>query len=76
MPLDGNMGYDFLESFFDRATWRLKFVRLPKRCVFSGKRIWLEYAYEATAIWTGPGEDVIQTRWAKDVEYLIWRLKH
>ena len=76
MPLDGNMGYNFLESFFDRATWRLKFAWLPKRCVFSKKIIWMEQAYCGVGIWTGPGDAVIETHWAKDIEYLIWRLKH
>ena len=76
MPLDGNMSSRYLSSFLERATvWRLSFVWLPKVCMFSGRRIWLEYAYHATAIWTGPGEDVIQTLWATKDEYLIWQLK-
>lgn len=75
MLLDKNMSDRLLLSFFERARWRLQFAWLPKVCTFSGKRIWLEYAYEATAIWTGPGPDVIQTHWATKDEYLIWQLK-
>ena len=76
VPLDGNMSYDFLESFFERANWQLKFALLPRRCMFSDKIIWLELAYRGVGIWTGPGDSIIETRWATKDEYLIWRLKH
>lgn len=71
-----NMKDRLILSFFDRATWKLKFAWLPKRCVFSKEIIWFEQAYCGIAIWTGPGDDAVQIRWGKNVEYLIWRLKH
>ena len=75
MPHDSEVSRRLLNSFYERATWQLKFAWLPKRCVFSKKIIWLENAYCGVGIWTGPGDDVIETHWSKDVEFIVWQLK-
>ena len=75
MPQDREVSRRLLNSFYERANWQLKFAWLPKRCVFSKKIIWLENAYRGVGIWTGPGDDVIETHWAEDVEFLVWQLK-
>ena len=64
------------ESFYYRATWQLKFLWLPRRCALSGKWVWLEFAYQGTAVWTGPGSPVIEYKWHKSTEHIIWQLKH
>lgn len=54
---------------------RLKFVFLPKRCHVSGKLLWLELAYRKTAMWTGPGDPIVEHRWYDRHEYIIEQLK-
>lgn len=56
--------------------WQLKFALLPKTCDITGKKIWFEYAYKGTAMYTGPGEPIFEHRWHDRAEHLIWRLKH
>lgn len=80
VPLDGNMNtscsdYDRDESFLKRARWHLQFVWWPRRCMFSGRWIWLERAQRGQAWWSGPGDDAIEVRWADDQEYMMWLLK-
>lgn len=62
-------------EFVERATWRLKFCWLPKKCAFSGRSIWMKIAYQGLAIWTGPGEAIEEIRWAEPGEYLMARLR-
>lgn len=57
------------------AVWRLCFAWLPHRCKLTHRRIWLEYAYCATYMWTGPGEPVYEDHWHDKNEHLLWRLK-
>jgi hypothetical protein len=63
------------EPFFNRAYWALRFSWWPRRCAFSGERIWLTMAYKGTAIWTGPGEPVYEYKWLTKTEFLIGVLK-
>jgi hypothetical protein len=77
MPLDGNMGYQshtFDDAFLSRATWTLEFAWWPRRCMLSKRLIWLERAYCGVGIWTGPGENVIEVKWANEEEFFIWAL--
>ena len=60
--------------FVDKAHWELKFTWLPKKCDITGRRIWLEMAYKGTAIWTGPGEPIVEVRWHEKLEHLIWAI--
>jgi hypothetical protein len=75
LPSDMSVWRRIDRAFWNRARWDLKFVWWPQRCEFSGKRIWLKQAYCGTAVFTGPGPDVYEYRWATTEEYLIARLK-
>lgn len=76
MPLD-SLGHTSYDDFYRNRYLgaELKFVWLPKRCNLSSKRIWLKRAYRLTAIWTGPGEPVIETRWHDKNTHIMWMLK-
>lgn len=63
-------------AFYLRAEWQLCWVLWPHRCEISGKRLWPgTRAYRGRAVWTGPGEPVIEYKWHDPVEHLIFRLK-
>jgi hypothetical protein len=76
-----NLGYsvrsreEMDQAFYNRAQWSLKFALIPHRCDITKKLIWLEYAYCGRAIWTGPGDDAVETRWHSKHEHLIFQLK-
>jgi len=75
MPLDGNMGYQshtFEEEFVRRAKWTLKFAWCPKKCMISGRWMWLELAYQGLVQRLDFHPYVM---WADRHEYLIQRLK-
>ena len=71
MPLDI---LSDLDHFYYRAEWKSKFALWPRRCVQSGRRIWLEKAYQGTATYTGPGEPVYEHHWHGGEEHLLWLL--
>lgn len=82
VPLDNNMNnrhHNGGTVFLERAGWNYTFAWLPHRCVFSKRIIWMEQAYRGRAVYNGfplnVGEPVIETRWARDVEFIIWQLK-
>jgi len=64
--------YDY---FYDRAYWKLKFLWLPKRSDITGRWLWLRFAYEGTAMYTGPGTPVFEFRYHEPTEHIIWQLK-
>ena len=63
------------EAFHSRAYWRLRFMWLPKRSAITGRRLWLRFVYEGTAMWTGPGDPVFEFRYHEPMEHIIWQLK-
>ena len=64
------------DYFYDRCLGaELKFSLWPRRCSISNKLIWLQWGYRLIAIWTGPGDDAVETRWHDKNEHLIWQLK-
>jgi len=63
------------EAFRHRAFWKLKFLWLPKRSALTGRRLWLQFAYEGTAMYTGPGDPVFEFRYHEPLEHIIWQLK-
>lgn len=67
--------WTYLDSFADRAHWRLRFLWFPKRSYLTGRWLWLMYVYEGTAMWTGPGDPVFEFRYHERDEHLIWKLK-
>ncbi len=72
MPLDS-----LTDSSFKRwcLGWQIKLSLIPRRCYYTNKIIWLEFAYVGTAMQTGPGEPVFITRWVSRNEFLIAKLK-
>jgi hypothetical protein len=77
MPLDNQMNspelYDQL--FYDRAVWYTRFSWRPRRCALTGKLLWLTWAYQGTAMWTGPSALVYECKWVERGEFLFRRLK-
>ena len=67
------MGYD---PFARRAHWKLRFMWKPRRSAITNRWLWLCYAYEGVALWTGPGDPVVEYRYHEKVEHIIWRLKY
>jgi len=74
MPIPGMIEIP-LDSFYDRAYWRLKFLWLPKRSALTGRWLFLRLVYEGTAMWTGPGDPVFEFRYHETREHLLWKLK-
>lgn len=54
---------------------KLKFVVWPKKCYFTNKTLWLKTAYEQVAMWTGPGDPVLEYRYYDKDEFLLARIK-
>lgn len=70
-----NQGYRS-DWFYRRCVgWELSFVWLPKRCNLTGRRIWLEWAYQGTGVLIGPGDSIFENRWHSKDEHLIFLLK-
>jgi len=63
------------DPFYNRAAWRLKFLWWPRKCELSNRWMWLDFAYQGRAVWTGPGESVFEDRWHNTTEHIIWKLK-
>lgn len=53
----------------------LKFCLWPRRCDISNRLIWFKRGYRLIAILTGPGDDVVETRWHDKNEHILWQLK-
>lgn len=53
---------------------KLKFLFLPRKCSISGNLLWLTLAYKKIAMYTGPGEPIIETRYYDRHEYLIAKI--
>lgn len=66
---------EMIRSFYQRAIWKKKFSWWPHRCLITNRRIWLEFAYRGTAMYTGPGDPVYETQWHDTKEHLLWSLK-
>lgn len=61
------------DTFQNKAYWKRRFIwKKPRRCELTGKLIWLMYAYEGVVLWTGPGEPIIEFRYHKTEEHLLW----
>jgi hypothetical protein len=65
----------YSSRFEDRVHWKLTFAWWPQICELSEKNLWLCLAYKGTAMWTGPGEDIVEVRWRDKNEHLIYELK-
>lgn len=58
-----------------RSRWQLKRCWMPRRCVKSGQNIWLKLAYRGSAVWTGPGDPVVEHAWLACDEYIMLKIK-
>jgi hypothetical protein len=63
------------DGFKDRAVWYRKFAWLPHRCFLTNKVLWLQFAYEGTAMWFGPGSPIFEHRWVSQSQFLFAKLK-
>jgi hypothetical protein len=55
--------------------WHKEFCFIPRRCYYSKKVLWLKNVYKGTAMWTGPGEPVFESRWCDTKEFLLQQIK-
>jgi hypothetical protein len=74
MPLDNLIWFD---DDWNRwcIGWKKQFALFPRRCYYTGKYLWLKPAYKGTAMITGPGEPVFESRWCDSKEYLFLKIK-
>jgi hypothetical protein len=68
--------YNSTEHFYTKAVWAERFAWRPRRCDKSKRIVWLQKVMMGVAMYTGPGEPVIETRYHDCKEHLIWRLSH
>ena len=61
-------------DFERRAQFEYRWSIWPRRCYRSQRRVWGP-AVRATAVWTGPGDPVIETKWLHRHEGLVMLLK-
>lgn len=64
-----------IDVFYSRAEWKLVFLWIPKRCEISGKLLWLTWVQRGRAVWTGPGDPVIEDIYHDRRDHLVWILK-
>ena len=65
----------YYDGFMNRAQFEYKYSLWPRRCYNTGRWLWLETAMRGRAIWTGPGEPVVDDRWYDSNEALIMMIK-
>ena len=68
------MSVDY-DGFNKRARFEYRYVLWPRRCYNTGRRLWLTTAMHGRAMWTGPGEPIIEHRWYYRHEALIMMIK-
>ena len=75
-PLD-SMGHSSYNDFYGGKYLgaEFKFAWFPKLCELTGKRVWLEYAYNLTIIYSGTGKPVMHSRWHGKNAHIMWLLK-
>ena len=61
--------------FLERARFEYRYCLWPRRCYNTYRWLWLTTAVRGRAIWTGPGEPVVEDRWYNSDEALIIMLK-
>lgn len=61
--------------FLERAQFNYKYCLWPRRCYNTNRWLWLETVVRGRAIWTGPGEPVIEDRWYDSDQAVIMMLK-
>ena len=61
--------------FYEYATWKLKFIWLPKRCDKSNKLLWLKYGYKGKTKMFTIISDIDDIRWVSIEEFTLFALK-
>jgi hypothetical protein len=64
--------YDHFERV---AAWGEEFFWLPKRCYVTKKLLWLVTAYRGVAMYTGPGEAVVEFRFYSKESFMMKALR-
>ena len=72
MPLDNILDHDFKRRCIG---WEKVFCILPRRCNYTGKYLWLKYAYKGTSMLTGPGDPLFSYRWCESKSYMFLKIK-
>ena len=62
------------DDFERRARFEYSWSFWPRRCYRTSRRVW-GVGVRAQAIWTGPGEPIVETRWLHRDEGVILMLK-
>jgi hypothetical protein len=62
------------DDFERRARFEYCWSLWPRRCYRTGRRVW-GMAVRAEAMWTGPGEPIVERRWLHRHEGVIMMLK-
>ena len=62
------------DDFERRAQFEYRWSVCPRRCYRTQRRVW-GLAVRAQAIWTGPGEPIVETKWLHRDEGVIMMLK-
>jgi len=68
------MSVDY-DGFMNRARFEYRYCLWPRRCYNTKRWIWLETTMRGRAIWTDPGEPVVEDRWYHRHEALIMMIK-
>ena len=66
---------EYLDPYLRKATWELYFCFIPRRCVFTNKRLWLCKCYRGLRIITGPGSPVKEYYYASTSSFMLWALR-
>lgn len=62
------------DDFERRAQFEYRWSLWPRRCYRTQRRVW-GLAVRAEAIWTGPGEPVIERRWLHRDEAVLLMIR-
>lgn len=62
-------------AWYDRAHFSYKYSLWPRRCYNTRRWLWFTLAVRARAVWTGPGEPMVEDRWFHRNEGLLIMIK-
>ena len=68
------MSIDY-DGFNNRARFEYRYCFWPRRCHNTKQWLWLETAMRGRAVWTGPGDHLIEDRWYHQHEALAMMIK-
>ena len=72
----GRYGHPYTDHFASHVVGtKLVFLFFPRKCYLTQKILWLKEVYQQTAMWTGPGDPVLEYRYYDKDEFLVNRIK-